>query len=251
MQKNVLAVIPARLESQRLPRKVLLAETGLPLIKHVHQHVVQAKKIDRIIVATDSEEVIQTCEKFGIEAHLTAHSCQSGTDRVAEIARRFPDYDCILNVQGDEPEMCPKVLDELIENFQSKSFKMGTVATPWPKDLPLERPENVKVVLDLQSCALYFSRSPIPFQTIQEEQKPTEHYRHIGLYIYKSDFLDQYASWKQTPLEQAEKLEQLRALEYGHKIFVLKSSYTGREINTPEDYKAFVRDYCYKQEMKD
>ena len=206
---NVLAVIPARLASTRLPRKVLLDETGKPLIQHVWEGAKTCEAIDRIVVATDAEEVMKTVEAFGGEAILTSPACASGTDRVAEAAAKFPEAEIVVNVQGDEPEMSSKPLYALVEGMQAKpDAEMGTIAVPWPSDIPLSEPGFVKVVTDRKGYALYFSRSAIPHY--RDGGNKQRYLKHVGLYAYRARFLQRYAQMQQTPLEQAEALEQLR-----------------------------------------
>lgn len=235
---SVLAVIPARLASTRLPRKVLLDRTGKPLIQHVWEGAKACPLIDRIVVATDAEEVADAVAAFGGESVITSPECASGTDRVAEAARSLPGYDVILNIQGDEPEMTPEPLATLVEGMRANAkAEMGTIAVPWPEGTPLEEPGFVKVVTDSRGYALYFSRSVIPYA----RQGKATLLKHVGLYAYRGAFLQQYCKMPQTPLELTESLEQLRALENGHRIAVFVSKYHGYEVNTPEDYEAFVK----------
>lgn len=237
---NVLAVIPARLASSRLPRKVLLNRTGKPLIQHVWEGAKACDAIDRLVVATDAEEVVEAVKKFGGEAILTSDRCQSGTDRVAEAAAIIAGADIIVNVQGDEPEMSSEPLYALIEGMkENPDLPMATVSVPWPDTVSLAEPGFVKVVTDQNSCALYFSRSAIPF--IREPENAVPYRKHVGLYAYQPAFLAEFAKLSPTPLEMAESLEQLRALEHGHKIGVFETEYTGFEVNTPEDYEEFVK----------
>lgn len=245
----VLAIIPARLASTRLPRKVLLDKTGKPLVQHVYEGAKACRAIDKVVVATDAEEVAQAVRGFGGEAVLTSPKCQSGTDRVAEAARKYPKASLVINVQGDEPEMSPVPLTALVKGMlKRKTSLMGTIATPWPAGVPLAEPGFVKVVCDLEGNALYFSRSAIPFyrehpalppEGTRDDGQP-RYLKHVGLYAFKPKFLQKYAKMKQTALEKAESLEQLRALENGVKIAVFVSEYRGYEVNTPADYEAFV-----------
>ncbi|MHC4839962.1 MAG: 3-deoxy-manno-octulosonate cytidylyltransferase [Planctomycetota bacterium] len=237
---NVLAVIPARLASSRLPRKVLLDRTGKPLIQHVWEGAKACNAIDKIVIATDAEEVVESVKKFGAEAVLTSDQCQSGTDRVAEAAAKVGGADIVVNVQGDEPEMSAAPLYALIEGMKANpDLPMGTVSVPWPKGVSLDEPGFVKVVTDVNSRALYFSRSAVPF--IREDANAVPYRKHVGLYAYKPDFLAKFATLAPTPLERAESLEQLRALEYGYAIGVFETEYEGYEVNTPEDYEEFVK----------
>lgn len=237
---RVLAVIPARLASTRLPRKVLLDKTGKPLIQHVWEGTKASVGIDKLVVATDAEEVVAAVQAFGGEAVMTSPACASGTDRVAEAARAFPGYDLVINVQGDEPEMAKEPLQALIAGMKSKpGARMGTVVVPWPNGVPLSEPGFVKVVMDRNGDALYFSRTAIPFYR-NTPAGGAVYWKHVGLYAYKAAFLQEYAAMQPTPLEQAEALEQLRALENGHRIAVFPTQYGGYEVNTLEDYAAFV-----------
>lgn len=237
---NVLAIIPARLASSRLPRKVLLDRTGKTLIQHVWEGAKACTAIDRIVVATDAEEVIIAVKKFGGEAILTSDQCQSGTDRVAQAAEQVGGADIVVNVQGDEPEMSSAPLYALIQGMKANpTLPMATVSVPWPDEIPLSEPGFVKVVTDQNSRALYFSRSAIPY--IRENANAVPYRKHVGLYAYKPDFLAMFAKLKPTPLELAESLEQLRALEHGHSIGVFETEYTGYEVNTPADYEEFVK----------
>jgi len=253
---SVLGVIPARLKSTRLPRKVLLAETGKPLIQHVYEGACKAKLIDRVVIATDDEEVVRACRSFGAQAVMTSPDCACGTDRVAEAARHFPESTLILNVQGDEPEMDGVALDKLVGAMLKPGCNalMGTISTPWPEGVALETPGFVKVVTDREGYALYFSRSVIPHVrdaaagnlaaqalTGKAGAPVASLYRkHVGLYAYRRDFLLEFATWKPSPLELAESLEQLRAIEAGVKILVAHAEYVGQEVNTAEDYAGFV-----------
>ncbi|MCC6463804.1 MAG: 3-deoxy-manno-octulosonate cytidylyltransferase [Planctomycetes bacterium] len=246
---KVLGIIPARLASTRLPRKVLLDRTGKPLIQHVWEGATACRAIGKVVVATDAEEVAVAVKRFGGEAVLTSPACASGTDRVAEAARHYPGFDIVVNIQGDEPEMSPEPLTALVQGMLAKPAAiMGTIAVPWPKGVPLAEPGFVKLVTDAEGFALYFSRSPIPFYRDEPGAAPggkradgqPRYLKHVGLYAFRAPFLQMYAAMKPTPLEQAEALEQLRALENGHRIAVFLSSYHGYEVNTPADYEAFV-----------
>lgn len=248
----VLAVIPARLASTRLPRKVLLNKTGKPLVQHVYEGAKACKLIDKVVVATDASEVADAVAAFGGEAVLTSPDCASGTDRVAEAARSYPQATLVINVQGDEPEMDPRPLTALVQGMSGNTAaRMGTIATPWPHGVPVNEPGFVKVVTDQKGFALYFSRSPLPFyrdhpnlaaDATNDDGSP-RYLKHVGLYAFEPAFLQRYAKLLPTPLERAESLEQLRALENGERIAVFISEYRGYEVNTPADYEAFVSRY--------
>ncbi|HYE99927.1 MAG TPA: 3-deoxy-manno-octulosonate cytidylyltransferase [Planctomycetota bacterium] len=232
----VVAVIPARFASTRLPGKPLLAETGKTLIQHVWERIRLCREIDRILVATDDDRIAQAVRAFGGEAVMTSSLHPTGTDRAAEAVRNI---DCakVLNVQGDEPDLEPGLITQLVGLLDGA--EMATLATPFaqPQDALLS--SRVKVVVDRHHNALYFSRSRIPYGN---GAGTTPALLHLGIYGFTKAFLLRYVALDRTALEQAERLEQLRALEHGYKIRVgiVKWSSTGG-IDTPEDYAAFVR----------
>ncbi len=239
-------VIPARLASTRLPRKLLLAETGKPLLQHTYEAAAGAAKPSGLLVAADHEEVAAAVRAFGGEVRMTSPACASGTDRVAEVARQLHDVDILVNVQGDEPELPGSSIDLVIAMLEADpDLVMATLATPIRERAVLEDPSCVKVVFDGRGRALYFSRSPIPHarewnDTLLVAEPPLFHL-HIGLYAYRRDFLLRLADLGRTPLEKLESLEQLRVLEngYGIGVGVVRERTVG--IDTPEDYRAFVR----------
>jgi 3-deoxy-manno-octulosonate cytidylyltransferase (CMP-KDO synthetase) len=232
----VVAVIPARFASTRLPGKPLLAETGKTLIQHVYEQVRKCPGLDRIVVATDDDRILQTVKAFGGEAVLTSPRHPTGTDRIAEAVRGI---DCakVVNVQGDEPEIEPEIITALID-LLDQDAGMATLAVPFDNDADATLSHRVKVVIDRHHNALYFSRSRIPYSN----GTVTPALLHLGIYGYTKAFLQRYVTLDPTPLELAEKLEQLRALEHGYKIKVgiVKVKSRGG-IDTPEDYAAFVK----------
>lgn len=239
---TVLAVIPARFASTRLPGKPLLAETGKPLIQHVVERVKMASHIDEVIVATDDARIFDAVRAFGGCAMMTASSHRSGTDRVAEIAAQRPDASIVLNVQGDEPCIAPTTLDALVSAMLDPAApaEMATVATPFADDLDPADPNAVKVVCDLAGFALYFSRAPIPFHRDPSATKgllPT--LLHLGIYAFRRDVLLRLASLPATDLEQVEWLEQLRAVAHGIRIRVAVVADRSFGIDTPTDYARF------------
>lgn len=241
-------VIPARLASTRLPRKMLLCETGKPLIQHTYEAAAQARKPAGLCVACDHEEILQAVRAFGGEARLTSPAAQSGTDRVAEVARSMPDVEIFVNVQGDEPEMPPQAVDLAIELLEkTPEAAIATVAAPLRDRQRLHDPACVKVVCDQQGFALYFSRSLIPHPREWDDQllltEPPIFLQHIGLYAYRREFLLKISELASPALEQVEKLEQLRFLYHGAKIAVglIPSPTCG--IDTPDDYRRFVARY--------
>ncbi len=238
-------VIPARLESTRLPRKLLLCETGKPLVQHTYEASRRAAKPLGVYVAADHESIATAVRGFGGDVVMTSPDCASGTDRVAEVARRLSDADILVNVQGDEPELPGSSIDRVIELLEENPRAvMSTLATPIRTKERLNDPSAVKVVFDGRGRALYFSRSPIPYARTWDDEllhaNPPHFYLHIGLYAYRRDFLLRLAALPGTPMEKLESLEQLRVLENGYSIAVGVVDDPTVGIDTPEDYRAFV-----------
>lgn len=243
---KIVGVIPARLQSTRLPRKLLLNVTGKPLIQYVWEIACSCPELTEVIVATDSQEIADVVHGFGGRAELTGDH-PSGTDRIAEVARRcLPDADAIVNLQGDEPELDPQVVAALVRQIRDTDCAMATCAAPMTSAATVRDPGCVKVVTDINGRALYFSRSPIPFsrdRTIDsffEAGQDAPWLLHIGLYAYRREFLLRLTSMPPSPLEQLEKLEQLRALQMGVSLAVAVVDHATPGIDTPEDYAAFV-----------
>ncbi len=241
----IYGLIPARLQSTRLPRKLLLDDTGKPLIQYTWEAALRAKSLDDVIVAADSEEIAAAVRSFGGRCELTGeHS--SGTDRIAEVVRRcLPDGDLLVNIQGDEPEINPANIDALVAAIQAEpSAEMATLATPMRTLAQVEAASCVKVVSAADGRALYFSRAPIPYCRDRDpaEVLAAEHpwQLHIGIYAYRRDFLFRLTQLPLSRLEQLEKLEQLRALEAGARIQVAIVEHRSVGIDTPEDYAHFV-----------
>ena len=243
---SVIAIIPARYGSTRLPGKPLLAETGKPLIRHVVEAVRQASRIDRVVVATDDERIRAAVEGFGAEAVLTSPACRTGTDRLAEAAEELhlADDDVVVNVQGDEPEIPPAAVDRLVELLLASGAPMATLAAPLAPELA-DDPGKVKVVLGRSGRALYFSRARIPHD--RDGAGGVDYLLHLGVYAYRAAFLRRYAAMESTPAEAAERLEQLRALESGFSIAAAVVDYHGAGVDTPEDYAAFVERHKVKE----
>lgn len=230
---KVLCVIPARYSSTRLPGKPLALIAGKPMIEHVYKRAARASIPEEVVVATDDKRVFDAVVAFGGKAIMTSPEHPSGTDRLAEVALNYPEVDVIVNVQGDEPMIPPEVIDLLAEAFQNNpDLNMATLKTLMHEE-DYNNPNAVKVVTDLEGYALYFSRSLLPYP----RKKPEDYavFKHVGIYAYRRDFLLKYAALEPTPLEKIESLEQLRALENGFKIKVLKSDFEGIGIDTPED----------------
>ena len=241
VRNNILVVIPARYASTRLPGKPLILFAGKPMIQHVYERAAQAA-VDRVVVATDDERIARAVRDFGGSVAMTSPDHHSGTDRVAEAARQSA-ADIIINVQGDEPLLDPDSINQAVAPMlQDDAIVMGTLAHPLHDSKEVADPNVVKVVCDRQGFALYFSRSPIPF--VRESlaarstiaAKPSlGMLRHIGLYVYRSDFLQKFANMSPTPLELSESLEQLRALENGQRIRVVVVEKQVMGVDTEED----------------
>lgn len=241
----VAAIIPARYASSRFPGKPLARDTGKPLIQHVYEAVCEAALVDHVWVATDDHRIAEAVRGFGGEALMTRDDHESGTDRVAEAARRL-EADLIINVQGDEPEMDRHSIDALVKMMRERpGAVMGTLACPFKREQDVYDPACVKVVLDGAGNALYFSRSLIPYPRDNAGQvdDPRRWLLHLGIYAYRPDFLQQLAGTPPAPLEEVERLEQLRVLQMGERIAVAVVERHSSGIDTPEQYAAFVERY--------
>jgi 3-deoxy-manno-octulosonate cytidylyltransferase (CMP-KDO synthetase) len=238
-------VIPARYGSTRFPAKILASDTGKPLVQHVVERAKRAMRVREVIVATDDERIVDALRAYETKCVMTSPDHQSGTDRIAEVARNLRD-DIIVNVQGDEPEIEPATIDALIERLESTPDDMATAATPFPAGADVSDPNLVKVVTGVEGRAIYFSRSPVPFWRDRTAGPAPTYYLHLGIYAYRREFLLQFSNWPPTPLESTEKLEQLRALEHGRSIYVLTVDRAVHGIDTAEQYAAFVK----RQERK-
>ncbi|MFO7831555.1 MAG: 3-deoxy-manno-octulosonate cytidylyltransferase [Desulfuromonadaceae bacterium] len=234
---RVVAIIPARYASTRFPAKPLADIHGKPMVQHVYERTKRASLVDDVIIATDDERIFTAAQSFGARVMLTSAQHETGTDRLAEVAAELPDVELVVNVQGDEPmieaEMIDSAIDPLLWNT---NVSMGTLMTRIDTQEEFINPNVVKVVTDLSGLALYFSRSPIPCVRDAGSCVPQiTAYRHIGLYVYRREFLLRYPELEPTPLEQAEKLEQLRALEHGYRIHVALTPHQSVGVDTPED----------------
>lgn len=239
-------VIPARYASTRFPAKILACATGRPLVQHVVDQARKCRSVRDVVVATDDRRIAEALAPFGTTTVMTSPSHPSGTDRIAEVARTLND-DVVVNVQGDEPEIEPEIIDGLVTLLREHpGADMATAATPFPAGADVTNPNLVKVALGLDGRALYFSRSVVPHWRdaaaagTTGEGRPT-YYLHLGIYAYRREFLLRYAAWAPTPLEQTEKLEQLRVLEHGGQIRVLTVRRATHGIDTPEQYQEFVQ----------
>jgi len=237
---RAVAVIPSRLHSTRLPAKALLKETGKYLIQHVWERVRAARRLARVIVATDDASIADAARSFGAEAVMTSPAHESGTDRVAEVARDLTE-DVVVNVQGDEPEIDPADLDLLVDRLgEDLECAIATLATPIASDDDLNGENTVKVVVDAAGRALYFSRRAIPHGARAGAQPP-QALKHRGIYAFRRTKLLEMAALAPVALERLERLEQLRWLHHGEAVRVAITPRDGIGIDTPEDYRRFVR----------
>jgi 3-deoxy-manno-octulosonate cytidylyltransferase (CMP-KDO synthetase) len=237
---KVAVVIPSRYASTRLPAKPLHPIAGKPLVQHVWERCARAKGIDKVIVATDDMRIAEAAFAFGAEVAMTSDKHRSGTDRVAEVAKKLKGYTHIINVQGDEPLVDPAIVSKLAAAMaKDRKIEMITSASIFTPEDDLANPNMVKVVLDRESNGLYFSRSLIPY--VRNDGVRPQFYRHQGIYGYTTKFLLQFVKWKPGILEQAESLEQLRALENGAKIRVVLAKHAAVSVDTPEDVVAVER----------
>jgi len=239
---EIVAVIPARYASTRLPGKPLLSDTGRPLIRHVVEAARRASRLTRVIVATDDTRIAEAVGAFGGEVVMTRADHPSGTDRVAEVVAGLPEASIVVNLQGDEPEISGHALDLVVSLLESDpDAPMATLATPIRDERVYRDPSCVKVVCGRSRRALYFSRSPVPHH---RDGLPAPGsvlgLLHLGLYAYRRDFLLTLGTLAPSPLESAEKLEQLRVLELGYPIAVGVVEEPSIGIDTPEDYRRFV-----------
>jgi 3-deoxy-manno-octulosonate cytidylyltransferase (CMP-KDO synthetase) len=239
-----IGMIPARYAASRLPGKPLLPIAGKPMIQHVYERARGARTLSVLLVATDDERIAAAVRAFGGKAVLTSPEHRSGTDRLAEAARDLA-ADVIVNIQGDEPLVTPETIDALVTPFAERpELAMATIATPILRQEDAAATSVVKVVVDREGYALYFSRLPIPFY--RDEASPAaggdpRHWRHMGMYAYRKEVLMRFASLPPTPLEQAESLEQLRALEHGVRILVVPTAHDVVGVDTPEDLERVRR----------
>lgn len=229
---RVVAVIPARLASTRLPRKMLREIAGKPLLARVYEAVRRCGALVDPLVATDSEEILAFCRKRGYEVHMTSPAHRSGTERVHEIAT-FTPADVYLNVQGDEPLTRPEHIESLVRLMGRPGVELGTLKTPCA-EIDICNPNAVKVVTDAAGRALYFSRATIPFD---RDGSTPQYFKHLGFYGYRKSALDRFVAWPESSLERSERLEQLRFLENGMTIYVAETPFDTVGVDTEEDLR--------------
>lgn len=239
-----MAIVPARLSSTRLERKMLLRETGRFLFEHTVANAARASSLERVVVATDSKEILAAAESVGVEALMTSPAHESGTDRVNEAhgllrERGEGPWEVVVNIQGDEPELEPADIDALCAAFDDEAVEMATLWSPIDDARELDDPSVVKVVLASNGDALYFSRAPIPATARDAAPGEPLGRRHVGVYAFRPDALARFCALPRGVLEQRESLEQLRWLEAGGRLRVLQAEGHGPGIDTPEHYAAF------------
>jgi 3-deoxy-manno-octulosonate cytidylyltransferase (CMP-KDO synthetase) len=249
VHRKILAVIPARWASSRFPGKALARLDSRTMLEHVHERVSMARYLSSVIIATDDERIYKEARRFGARVQMTRGDHPSGTDRVAEVASAWEDAGLVVNVQGDEPLIDPSTIDAaVLPLLEEPAIPMGTLKKRIEDVREISDPNVVKVVTDRFQNAVYFSRSTIPFHRDSKSENSgtgeaaghqkhevAVHHKHIGLYVYKRDFLLRYSALPVGPLEQAERLEQLRALENGFKIRVVETDYESLGVDTPAD----------------
>jgi 3-deoxy-D-manno-octulosonate cytidylyltransferase len=232
-------IIPARWGSTRFQGKPLYRIAGKPLLRHVWERCRRAKKLDSLIIATDDMRIANAAFDWGAEIAFTSPRHQSGTDRIAEVARKAKQFTFILNIQGDEPLVDPLLIDKLVGKLEGNpGIDIVTVAHPFDDPAEASSPHQVKVVVDLAGRALYFSRAAIPFRRDLSRMK---YLRHQGIYGFRREMLLRFVKWNPTPLERAESLEQLRALENGVNVYVLVTKHGSPGVDTPADAVALER----------
>jgi len=229
---KVVAVIPARLASTRLPRKMLREIAGVPLLSRVYQGMRRSAALDQVIVATDSEEILRFCEQQGFAVRMTSAAHRSGTERVHEISTAVA-ADVYLNIQGDEPLTRPEHIESLVGVMRNPDVEVGTLKTP-AADVDVNNPSAVKVVTDSSGRALYFSRATIPHD--RDGVRP-QYYKHLGFYGYRKAALDNFVRWPESSLERSERLEQLRFLENGVPIYVAETPFDTVGVDTEDDVR--------------
>lgn len=244
----IVGIIPARFGSTRLMGKPLADIGGKPMIQHTWQNAKKSKLLDRVVIAVDDEKLFQVVKEFGAEVYMTPKDVASGSDRIALVAEQLADAAIIVNIQGDEPFINGKMIDEAIEPLIfDKKVNVSTLVKRITSVEEMKSPSVVKVVFDYNNYALYFSRAPIPYvrdaRTNLERIEMGEIYKHIGLYVFRKETLLKFTSLKQTDLERIEKLEQLRLLEHGIKIKIVVTEYDSLSVDTPKDLEIARRYY--------
>lgn len=238
---KAIGLIPARFASTRFPGKPLAKILGKSLIQRTYERAILCKELSKVVVATDDKRIFEHVKGFGGDVVFTSPDCANGTERIFEVVNNhleYGKYDIIVNVQGDEPCLNPDVITQMVRKLENdKEAVVVTPITLLKDSASLTKPSIVKCVKSLNDRALYFSRAPIPYGI-------ATYYKHIGLYAYRKDFLRQYASWSDTPLQMTEGLEQLKILEHGFQIAVVLVEDSGIEVNEPEDIQKVEKYLC-------
>lgn len=247
---TIVGIIPARLASTRLLGKPLADIGGKPMIRHTYESALKSRLLSRVIIAVDDEKVFSVAKSFGAEVVLTPREIATGSDRIAFVAKNIPEAEIIVNIQGDEPFIKGKMIDQAIEPLLfDPSVNVSTLAKRIDNIEDFKSPSIPKVVFDYNNFALYFSRSPIPYvrdaRTNTERIEKADIYKHIGLYVYRRDYLLRFTSLPATDLELIEKLEQLRMLENGFRIKVVVTDFENLAVDTPEDLERARRYYAH------
>ncbi len=230
----VIGVIPARYGSTRLPAKALVMIHGKPMIQHVYERCLKSKLLDEVLVATDDKRIFEAVMSFGGNAVMTSRKHTSGTDRIGEAAKNI-NCDIVVNIQGDEPMISPANIDKAILPLIESGVNVSTLCKKISSSSEISNPSVVKVVKDKNGMALYFSRCAIPFN--RDRSKDVSYFKHIGLYVYRKEYLSRLVQLKPSKLELAEKLEQLRILESGEKIMVVETNIDSHSVDTPADLR--------------
>ncbi|MBI1805936.1 MAG: 3-deoxy-manno-octulosonate cytidylyltransferase [Ignavibacteria bacterium] len=243
---NIVGIIPARYASTRLPAKPLIQLCGKPMIQHVYERAKESRLLDKVIIATDHEKIAEAVKRFNGEVMLTPSGLRSGTDRIAYAAKTLTDTAIVANIQGDEPLIAPQMIDEAVQMLiEDEAVHVGTLVKEIISSEELRNPNIVKVVRDTDGNGIYFSRSPIPYlrDGVNIDQWHTQHlyYKHIGLYVFRRDFLLKFASWQESTIEKIERLEQLRIIEHGYKIKTSVTTYDSVPVDAPEDVEKIGR----------
>jgi len=245
---DVIGVIPARFSSTRFEGKVLVKILGKPMIQHVWERAKQAKALDELIIACDDELVANTARDFGANVVMTSKEHTCGTDRIAEVVNPL-DVKIVINIQADEPLIHPMMINSVARALlEDRNLSMATLMKKIEDPLLIDDPHTVKVVVDKNNFALYFSRSPIPYRAHNSEVQTPDYFKHIGLYGYTKDFLFTYKNLPASGLEKIEKLEQLRVLEEGFPIKVIETNFDTIGVDTPEDLEK-VKIYLEKEKQ--
>ncbi len=238
---KAIGVIPARFKSTRFPAKVLAIIHGKPMIEHVWRQASQCRELNDLLIACDHDDVLKAARGFGAKAVMTSPDHPSGSDRIAEAVGSL-EYEIIVNIQGDEPFIQPKVIDDLINALKNNAdASVATVIKEIKADDEINNPNVVKVVVDKNGYALYFSRSVIPYNRNAERPSGLRYFKHLGLYAYRKNFLMTYKDWPKSMLESTEQLEQLRILEAGYKIKTIETDSESLAVDTPEDLARILK----------